>query len=103
MTRPGDVVFSDNGDPAIRYLALRGLFHSFKDGLYPYYGKDADRARVWLRYNALMQRGPTGYIDAWLASGVSWLLSGRPQDRALLEPYGDVLWENKGWLIVRRR
>lgn len=103
LTRPGDVVFSDNGDSAIRYLALRGLFHSFKDGLYPYYGKDADWARVWLRYNALMQRGPTGYIDAWLASGVSWLLSGRPQDRALLEPYGDVLWENKGWLIVRRR
>lgn len=103
MTRPGEMVFSNDGDLAVRYLALRGLFHAFKDGANAFYDRDADRARTWLRYNALMSREPTGYIDAWLASGVPWLLSSRPQDKALLEPYGDVLWENDGWLIARRR
>ena len=88
---------------AVRYLAQRPLVHSFKDGYIFFYNKDVQGSRTWLRYNALMQRGPTGYIDAWLASGVPWLLSGRPRDKTLLEPYGDVLWENGGWLIARRR
>ncbi|GKG93660.1 hypothetical protein CE91St38_16680 [Desulfovibrionaceae bacterium] len=103
LVPPGVPVFSDSDAMAVRYLAQRPLVHSFKDGYIFFYNKDVQGSRTWLRYNALMQRGPTGYIDAWLASGVPWLLSGRPRDKALLEPYGDVLWENGGWLIARRR
>lgn len=103
LTRPGEVVFSNAGDMGVRHLALRGLSHTFKDGSHPFYNKRVEQARTWLEYEFLMRSGPTGYVDAWLASGVPWLLSDRPGDRALIARYGDVLWENKGWLIARRR
>lgn len=99
----GEAVFSNGEDMAVRYLALRGLVHTFKDGYVFFYNKDVQGCRDWLRYTAMKDSGPTGYVQAWLASGVPWLLSGRLQDRAELERYGDVLWENAGWLIMRRR
>lgn len=99
----GDAVFSDGEDMAVRYLALRGLVYTFKDGYVFFYNKDVQGCRDWLRYTAMKDRGPTGYVQAWLASGTPWLLSGRLQDRTELERYGNVLWENAGWLIVRRR
>lgn len=79
------------------------MAHAFKDGYIFFYNKDVQGCRNWLRYDALMRQGPTGYIDAWLASDAPWLLSHRPQDRPLVQPYGDVLWESGGWFIARRR
>lgn len=99
----GDAVFSNGEDMAVRYLALRGLVHTFKDGYVFFYNKDVRGCRDWLRYTAMKDSGPTGYVEAWLASRAPWLLSGRLQDRAELERHGDVLWENAGWLIMRRR
>lgn len=99
----GHAVFSDGEDMAVRYLALRGLVHTFKDGYVFFYNKDVQGCRDWLRYTAMKESGPTGYVQAWLASGAPWLFSGRLQDRPELERYGDVLWENAGWMILRRR
>ncbi|WP_297826517.1 translation initiation factor 2 [uncultured Desulfovibrio sp.] len=105
LVPPGQAVFSSNDADAMaaRYLALRPVAHAFKDGYIFFYNKDVQGCRNWLRYDALMRQGPTGYIDAWLASGAPWLLSHRPQDRPLVQPYGDVLWESGGWFIARRR
>ena len=105
LVPPGEAVFSDNDADAMaaRYLALRPAAHAFKDGYIFFYNKDVRGCRDWLRYHALMRQSPTGYLDAWLASGAPWLLSRRPQDRPLVEPHGDVLWKSGGWFIARRR
>ena len=105
LVPPGEAVFSSSDADAMaaRYLALRPVAHAFKDGYVFFYNKDVQGSRDWLHYNALMGHGPTGYIDAWLASGAPWLLSCRPQDRPLVESYGDVLWESGNRLIARRR
>ncbi|WP_291439136.1 translation initiation factor 2 [Desulfovibrio sp.] len=101
-TVPGDTVFSNSGDLGVRYMAQRGLFLTFKDGYHPYYNKNSEQAREWLANEKLRLQSPTGYVDVWLQSGLPWLFCDRPQDRAMLEKYGNVVWENSGWLIVRR-
>lgn len=73
----GDAVFSDGEDMAVRYLALRGLVYTFKDGYVFFYNKDVQGCRDWLRYTAMKDRGPTGYVQAWLACGNS-LAAERP-------------------------
>lgn len=101
-SQPGDMVFSDAEDMGIRYLALRGLVHTFKDGYVFFYNKDLEGCRKWLRSTALMRQHPTAYIDEWLASGAPWLMSSRPQDRELLIRQGILVWENADYLLVRR-
>ena len=103
LTRPGDVIMSDSGEPAIRHVALRGLFYSFKDGLYPYYAKNIQSARRWLQLTTAMRRHETAYISIWQEAGVPWLLCSRPQDRERLAACGEVVWSNAGWLVVRRQ
>jgi hypothetical protein len=99
----GEPVFGNGDYLAVRYLAMRPLVQSFKDGFYIYHARDAAGARDWLRYTAMMADSPTGYIEAWRTSGARWLLSDRSQDKELLRPYGDIFWENAGWIITRRR
>ncbi|MDR3363159.1 MAG: translation initiation factor 2 [Desulfovibrio sp.] len=99
----GEPVFGNGDYQAVRYLAMRPLVHSFRDGYYYYYKRDVPGARDWLRYTAMMENNPTGYIEAWRDSGARWLLSDRSQDKALLMPYGDIFWENAGWIIARKR
>ena len=101
-TAPGDTVFSNSGDLGVRYMAQRGLFLTFKDGYHPYYNKNPGQARQWLANEKLRLKSPAGYVDVWLKSGLPWLFCDRPEDRAMLEKYGNVVWENSGWLIVRR-
>lgn len=103
LTVPGDVVFSNSGDLGVRHIAQRGLFLTFKDGYHPYYNKNLDQARQWLANEKLRTQSPAGYVDVWLNSGLPWLISDRPEDRETLEKYGQVVWENPGWLIVRRK
>lgn len=103
LTAPGDVVFSNSGDLGVRHIAQRGLFLTFKDGYHPYYNKNLDQARQWLANEKLRTQSPTGYVDVWLNSGLPWLICDRPEDRDTLEKYGQVVWENPGWLIVRRK
>ena len=119
-TQPGDMVFCNVPEAAIRYRALRGLVYSFKDGANAFYDRDPDRARQWLRYTALFRAEPAGYVTAWLESGTPWLLTSRMEDRDLLERYGTIVYASEspasgasassgtasgtpgGWLLVRR-
>ncbi len=109
-TRPGDVIFCNEPEPAIRYQALRGLVYSFKDGANAFYDRDVARARQWLHYTALFRETPTGYVTAWLESGTPWLLTSRMEDRDLLEGLGTLVYSSDlsdasasgGWLLVRR-
>ena len=119
-TQPGDMVFCNVPEAAIRYRALRGLVYSFKDGANAFYDRDPDRARQWLHYTALFRAEPAGYVTAWLESGTLWLLTSRMEDRDLLERYGTIVYASEspasgasassgtasgtpgGWLLVRR-
>ena len=65
--------------------------------------QDLDQSRQWLANEKLRTQSPTGYVDVWLKSGLPWLICDRPEDRDTLEKYGQVVWENPGWLIVRRK
>ena len=101
-TNVGDVVFCNQPEAGIRHLALRGIAYSFKDGANAFYDRDVDRGRKWLKYTGMMHQSTTSYIDAWLYSGVQWLLSDRVQDSSLLEKYGTIVWKNQSWLLVRK-
>ena len=101
-TMPNDVVFSNAGDMGVRHIANRGMGHAFKDGAHSYYNKNPGQARQWLANEKLRLKSPAGDVDVWLKSGLPWLFCDRPEDRAMLEKYGNVVWENSGWLIVRR-
>ncbi|WP_291301081.1 translation initiation factor 2 [Desulfovibrio sp. MES5] len=103
LTAPGDVIYSNAGDMGVRHIAKRGMGHTFKDGAHSFYNKNLDQARQWLANEKLRTQSPTGYVDVWLKSGLPWLISDRPEDRDTLEKYGQVVWENPGWLIVRRK
>ena len=103
LTVPGDVIYSNAGDMGVRHIAKRGMGHTFKDGAHSFYNQDLDQARQWLANEKLRTQSPTGYVNVWLNSGLPWLISDRPEDRDTLEKYGQVVWENTGWLIVRRK
>jgi hypothetical protein len=36
-------------------------------------------------------------------SFVDWLLSDRPEDKALIGPWGEIVWENRARLVACRR
>ena len=77
----------------VRHLALRPLDHTFKDGSHPFYNKNIEAARVWLRFNRYHAAGEQGYIAAWQASESPWLLTDRPQDRDALLPLGEIVYD----------
>lgn len=99
----GERVYSNSGDMGVRHIALRPLDHTFKDGSHPFYNKDIEAARAWLRTERVRRRGELGYADAWQASDAPWLLTDRPQDREALLPLGEIVWENQGWLLLHKR
>lgn len=87
----------------VRYIALRPLAHSFKDGYVHFYNKDIERSRNWLKLERLAQSGPEGYLDAWRASGAPWLLCRANADKASLNRMGEVALDKGGWLLVRAK
>ncbi|MDR3357504.1 MAG: hypothetical protein LBN96_01330 [Desulfovibrio sp.] len=99
---PGAAVWGASDNMAVRYLALRPLVYAFKDGSFYLYNKDAHGARLWLRTAAVAEQGPHGYIEALRISDAGWLLSDRPEDKALIEPWGEIVWENRDWFVARR-
>lgn len=101
-TRPGESIFYAGEDQSIRYSALRPLTYGWKDACLMYYAKAIPRLRLWDRMETALASGPTAYIDAGLETGPDYLLSERPQDRALLEErVGPIIWENSRYLLVR--
>lgn len=99
----GERVFSNSGDMGVRHIALRPLDHTFKDGSHPFYNKNLEAARAWLRLERYRNAGELGYADAWQASDAPWLLTDRPQDKERLRGMGRVVWENAGWLLLHRQ
>lgn len=100
---PDNVVFSNDGDNAVRYHSLRALAHTFKDGSTIFYNRRVDQARKWLELQAMLDASPTGYITVWKKLDIPWLLSNRPEDRANLSAQGEIVWENAGWILLRQR
>lgn len=99
----GERVYSNSGDMGVRHIALRPLDHTFKDGSHPFYNKNIEAARLWLRFEQYHKAGELGYADAWMASDAPWLLTDRPQDRDALQALGNIVWENSGWLLLHKR
>lgn len=102
QTRPGESIFFAREDQAIRYNALRPLTYGWKDACLLYYAKALDPLHEWERIEAALKTSPTAYIDIGLSTTPDYILSDRPQDRALLESrVGPVVWENARYLLVR--
>lgn len=100
-TEPGAAIFYPEEDLAIRHNALRSLTHSWKDVGIFYYGKNIDKLRQWNRIHQQLLTSPTAYIDVARQTGADYLLSKRPQDRALLEKQGPVVWSGDGYVLIR--
>ena len=101
-TRPGESIFFPGEDQAIRYNALRPLTYGWKDACLLYYAKGLAPLHEWERIEAGLKSSPTAYIAVGLSTAPDYLLSERPQDRALLEAeVGPVVWENARYLLVR--
>ncbi|MDR2574196.1 MAG: translation initiation factor 2 [Desulfovibrio sp.] len=103
LVPPGSPVFGLNDDMALRYLALRPLAWSFKDGSSFLYNKDIGGTRHWLRLTALTEQGAEGWLEAWRLSEADWLLIERRQGMEMLERHGGIVWENRDWFVARRR
>lgn len=99
LVPPGELVYGNGDCTAVRYLALRPLAHTFKDGYVYLYNKKAAGARDGIALHKLTAKDAAGYIDAWLVSDALWLFSDRPQDRALVERHSDIIWENATRLV----
>lgn len=101
-TRPGESIFFPGEDQAIRYNALRPLTYGWKDACLLYYAKGLAPLHEWERIEAALKSSPTAYIAVGLSTAPDYLLSERPQDRALLETeVGPVVWENARYVLVR--
>ena len=98
---PDGLVFSNKGDPAVRYYGLRSLDYSPTDGAHLYFQYDAEGCRRWLD-NMEALRSPQGYIEAFKKSPADWLLTDRPEDEEALRSLGPVIWRDSGYLILRK-
>ncbi len=102
-TQQGDLIYYPEEDQAIRYKALRSLVYSWKDSSIYYYAKDVKGLRFWDETQKRLKASPTAYIDLALESKAQYLLSARPQDKALLEKVGPTLWESPAYVLVKIR
>lgn len=97
----GEAVYSPSDVMPVRYIALRPLAHSFKDGYVHFYNKDLTAARRWLKLENLAQNSDQGWLGAWRASGAPWaLLPDNLRKEARLA--GKILLDQNGWLLVRK-
>ena len=85
---------------AVRYMALRPLVYSFKDGFAHYYSKDVEQARDWLGYARLTMEGREGIRKAFLQSQAPWYLC--PKAEAPLTEEMHKVWENAAWSLWKR-
>lgn len=100
LVPPGEMVFSNTGDPAVRYLGLRSLDYTFTDGTHLFFRRDAAGCRRWLETSAELKR-PGGYIEAWWKSPAQYLLTDQPDDERHLA--GETIWRGKSHILVRKK
>lgn len=98
---PDGLVFSSNGDAAVRYYGLRSLDFCQTDGAHLYFQYNAPACRRWLD-NMEALKSPQGYIEAFAKSSAEWLITDRPGDEELLRGLGPVVWRNSRYLILRK-
>ncbi len=102
VTKPDETIFTPLEDQAVRYLARRSLTWCWKDACYLYYAKNLPALHRWEAVLKDLAKSPTAYIAAGIKTGADYIVSDRPEDRALLtEMAGPVVWENSGYVIVR--
>lgn len=100
LVPPDEMVFSNTGDPAVRYLGLRSLGYTFTDGAHLFFRRDAAGCRRWLETSAELKR-PGGYIEAWRKSPAQYLLTDHPDDERHLA--GETIWRGKSHILVRKK
>lgn len=99
----GEAVFSDEDLMPVRYLALRPLAYSFKDGYIHYYNKDYPRAAQWLKIEKITRSSPDASAEAWLESGAPWFVSRKAGAENVLAPYADFVESSGPWLLYKRK
>lgn len=102
-TPVGATVFYPNEDEAIRHYAHRPLVFAWKDVGSLYYAKAMPELRQWVNIYSKMLNSPTAYIAVAPQTGADYLLSNRPEDRALLRQVGGIVWKNAKFTLVRLR
>ena len=100
--RPGELVYSNNDLMAVRYVAHCPMSPVHKDGNIIYYAKQEDIARRWVAMQRTVKADPTGWIRVWEENDAPLLLTRNVESRAALLRFGDILFENAHWMILRR-
>lgn len=100
MVPENEAVFCPEDQMPIRYLALRPLAHSFKDGYVFFYNKDLVKSSNWLAMERILQSGPNGVGLAWEKSGAPWLLARADITGQL--PAHTIELEQDGWLLLHK-
>ena len=99
---PEELVFTDGDCMAVRFAARMPMLPVHKDGNVIYYAADPDMARRWLAMQHRMAADATGYMEVWRTEQAALLLTRHVEHKALLLRYGALLFENEGWLLLRR-
>ena len=100
ITKQGEQVFTPDEVLALRYVALRPVTYTFKEGYIFYYRKDVAGMRQWLAWLDMIKASKDGYLKAWRQSPARVLLCRIPADMGEIQPYGDIVWKNRKWLLA---
>lgn len=96
---PGEDIFCPVDAMPARYIAMRPLSHSFKDGYAHFYNKDQAASARWLLLENTARE--QGWQQAWLASESRWLLL--PPGYALPDPeLGSTRLTVNGWRLLEK-
>lgn len=100
----GEAIYSPEDAMQARYLALRPLAHSFKDGYAHFYNKDYENSKRWLELENLARESPNGWLKAWETSGAPWLVA----RTALIDDcggdfHGRIALEVGSWSLAKRQ
>lgn len=95
----GQAVYCPVDAMQLRYISLRPLIHSFKDGYMHFYNKDPDGSRKWLELEQLARARPDGWLDAWQKSGAPWILLPPENDKDMTAYCSKILDMKNGWRL----
>ncbi|MBQ1420654.1 MAG: hypothetical protein IIZ02_04435, partial [Desulfovibrio sp.] len=62
--------------------------------------KDVAGMRQWLAWLDMIKASKDGYLKAWRQSPARVLLCRIPADMGEIQPYGDIVWKNRKWLLA---
>lgn len=97
----GEAVYAPVDAMQLRYLSLRPLAHSFKDGYIFFYNKDLQGSRRWLELETAA-REKDGIFKAWEKSKAPWLLCPEELWPAKASQEASIRLNSAGWLLIHR-